>query len=402
VDQPFILGVNYWPRKKGVNWWSEFDKGEVREEFSIIRELGMSVVRIFLMWEDFQPEPQMISKECLKNLVKVCDIASSLNLKLDVTFFTGHMSGPNFAPQWMLQGEKPQYVKQVVSRKRIVESGYLNPFANQSAIDAEKLQLSVVIRELKDHPAIYCWNLGNEPDIFALPPSDEIGKEWASKLVNIIHKIDQVHPVTCGLHIASLLYNNGLRIDQIFPLMDFAVMHSYPMYMMGMVNNPLDPEFVPFTCALTAALSGKPVLMEEFGGCTAPQGKGSFEWEWIGYGREQKQFMASEEALAEYIAVVLPKLVEIGVVGAMTWCFADFHPDLWDRPPYSDSWHERFFGLIRPDGSHKPHAKVIREFAATNPTVKAATKVIQLPYCKAEYYENTLEKILTLYEQWNS
>ena len=52
TEQPFILGVNYWPRRKAMYWWSNFDAAEVREEFAIIKDLGMSLVRIFLLWED--------------------------------------------------------------------------------------------------------------------------------------------------------------------------------------------------------------------------------------------------------------------------------------------------------------------------------------------------------------
>ncbi len=400
MNQPFILGLNYLPRKKGLYWWSDFDAGEVQEEFSIIHELGLTVVRIFLLWDDFQPAPDEISASNLNNLITVCDIAASHNLKLDVTFFAGHMSGPSWVPRWMLHGEKPQYIRQVVSAGKIVNSGYLNPFSDESVIEAEKLQLRTVVQLLKDHPAIWCWNLGNEPDLFAIPHSDVIGEKWASDLVKTIKDVDPSHPVTCGLHIASLLYNNGLRLDQIFSKTDFAVMHSYPMYMSELTGNPLDPDFVPFTCALTAAISEKPVLMEEFGGCTAPPGKESFEWEWTSYGRETKQFMASEEALAEYFAAVLPRLVDVGVIGALPWCFADYHPSLWDRPPCSESWHERFFGLVRPDGTFKPHAKVISDFAATHPVVLPAKKVITLPYKSSEYYENTLEKFMTLYQQW--
>lgn len=402
MNQPFILGVNYWPRKKAMYWWSDFDAGEVKEEFSIIHELGLTLVRIFLLWDDFQPTPDKISASSLNNLVKVCDIAAALHLKLDVTFFTGHMSGPNWAPRWMLHGDKPPYVRQVVSDGKVVESGYLNQYSDEMMLWAEKLQLRTVVQLLKDHPAIWCWNLGNEPDLFAWPSSDLAGEKWASESVDTIHEIDSTHPVTCGLHVASLLYNNGLRLDQIFAKMDFAVMHSYPMYMLGVARSPLDPDYVPFTCALTASLSGKPVLIEEFGGCTAPPSRESFYWEWISYGQETKQFMASEEALAEYYAAVLPKLVDVGVIGALAWCFADYHPSLWNRPPCLESWHERFFGLIRADGSIKPHAKVINDFAATHPEVISAKKVTILPYTSSEYYVNTLEKLLALYQQWNN
>ncbi|MEZ4516553.1 MAG: hypothetical protein R3C44_06845 [Chloroflexota bacterium] len=80
--------------------------------------------------------------------------------------------------------------------------------------------------------------------------------------------------------------------------------------------------------------------------------------------------MASEEGLAEYIEAVLPRLVEVGATGAVIWCFADYVPELWDRPPCDEAKHERFFGLVRPDGSLKPHAEAIKRFAATHPRYK--------------------------------
>ena len=89
------------------------------------------------------------------------------------------------------------------------------------------------------------------------------------------------------------------------------VMHAYAMYG-PWVRWPLDPEFVPFTCALTAALCGKPVLMEEFGGCTALPGRGSHVWRWMVNRFPRSQFMASEEAMAKYVAAVLPRLVAVG------------------------------------------------------------------------------------------
>jgi endo-1,4-beta-mannosidase len=400
MNNRFLLGVNYWPRKKAMYWWNDFDTGEVEDEFSLIQELGLTIVRIFLLWDDFQTAADQISVESLEKLIKVCDIAACHGLQLDVTFFTGHMSGPSWAPGWMLHGEIPHYVRQVVSGGKIVDSGYLNPFDDEAVLAAEKLQLQTVVNQLKSHSAIWCWNLGNEPDLFAWPASDQVGKKWAFDMMKIIREIDGVHPVTCGLHIASLLYNNGLRVDQIFSKADFAVMHAYPMYLLELAEGPLDSNFVPFTCALTAALSGKSVLMEEFGGCTAPPGKESYEWVWNGYGQETRQFMASEEDLAAYYEAVLPKLVEVGAIGAFTWCFADYHASLWDKPPCLESRHERFFGLIRPDGSLKPHAKVIKDFAATNPVVKEASRRINLPFQAPEYYVNALANIQELYEQW--
>lgn len=402
MTQPFVLGVNYWPRKKAMYWWSDFDEGEVREEFAVIRDIGLNVVRLFLLWDDWQPTPDTVSTECLKNLTKVADIAAANGLQLDITFFTGHMSGPNWSPRWLLDESAPipsKWVRQVVSQAKVVTGGYRNPYHDPVALDAERLLLRTVVGALKDHPAVWMWNLGNEPDLFAWPNDHVAGQQWVREMVGLIKGIDPVHPVTCGLHAASLVDDNGLRIHEIYAETDVAVMHSYPMYAEGWSREDLDTDFVPYTCALVSALSGKPTLMEEFGGCTAPDGGESQYWEWVSYGRPKKQFMASEEALAEYLKVVLPKLVEVGATGAMTWCYADYIPELWDKPPCEEARHERFFGLVRPDGTLKPHAQVIKDFAATKPVVLPAKRTVTLDITPEEYYQEPARHAVRLYHE---
>lgn len=364
----------------------------------MIHDLGSKLVRIFLVWENFQPAPDKISTSSLNNLATVCDIAKNNDLKLDVTFFTGLTSGYNWAPSWLLHGKKPIFARKVVSGGVIVNRGILNLYSNPMVFGAQILQLRTVIKALRDHPSIWCWNLGNEPDIFAQPPSDAAGEKWAIEMVATIREIDPNHPVTCGLHLASLVNNNGLRLDRIFPQMDLAVMHTYPLYAMPLAKNPLDADFVPFTCGLAAALSGKAVLMEEFGGCTAPPGKDSFNWMWMESGHFYRQFMASEEALAQYFAQVLPRLVDSGAIGALVWCFADYHPSLWEKPPCSGARHERHFGLIRPEARLKPHANVIKAFSLTQPQVISASRAIHLPFTNDEYYKHPLLKIWKLYK----
>jgi len=405
MSQPFTLGVNYWPRRKAMYWWNNFDAGEVREEFSLICDLGLKVVRPFLLWDDFQPEPTSVAPEALQNLITVADIAAENGLGLDLTFFTGHMSGPNWSPQWLLGGDThpyPDFVgrREIVSRGKVVTQGYRNMFHDEIALNAERLLLKTVVGALKDHPGIWMWNLGNEPDLFAWPKSSDEGAAWVKEMVGLIKSIDPQHPVTIGLHSAEIHFDPGLRIDKVFAHTDVAVMHSYPMYT-PWARHPLDPDFVPFTCALTAALGGKPVLMEEFGGCTAQPGESSHTMKWTETtGREREQFMASEEDFAEYIRLVLPKLQHSGATGAMLWCYADYVPELWNLPPCQNAVHERFFGLVRPDGSLKPHAKVIQEFAKTKPQVKPISDYATLNIDADEFYANTLGHLVDLYEQY--
>jgi endo-1,4-beta-mannosidase len=215
-------------------------------------------------------------------------------------------------------------------------------------------------------------------------------------MTGLIKSIDPAHPVTVGLHTASLFTSQAFRIDKAFAIVDVPVMHTYPMYV-DWLRDPLDPDFVPFSCALTTALCGKPTLMEEFGGCTVAPGEPSAVWEFNAYGQARTQFMASEEAFAAYIEAVLPKLVEVGATGAMLWCFADYAPQLWDKPPCDQNIHERFFGLVRPDGSIKPHAEVIRRFAATHPTVQSARRAVELDVTPDEFYRDPAGHTRRLY-----
>ncbi len=403
MTDPFVLGVNYWPRRKAMYWWPNFDADEVREEFDVIAGLGMTVVRIFLLWDDWQPTPDSVSADCLKHLGAVCDIAAERHLGLDVTFFTGHMSGPNWAPGWLLADgtDHPSpMVNQVVSGGQIVNKTYRNMYHDAQARAAEELLLTTVVSEYKDHDAVYVWNLGNEPDLFAWPNTPADGRAWVKDMTALIKDLDSTHPVTCGLHIESIEQDNHFRINEIYAETDVAVMHGYPMYQ-SWSRDELDPDFVPFMCALSSAFCGKPTMAEEWGGCTAAPGEASQVWEWTAYGQPRTQFMASEDDFAEYIGKVLPKLIEVGSTGSVFWCYADYIEDLWDKPPCKESKHERFFGLVRPDGSLKPHAEVIKQFAATNPTVDPnPTRTVTLDVTPDEYYANPKDHAARLYQDY--
>jgi endo-1,4-beta-mannosidase len=405
VGDGFPLGVNYWPRRKAMYWWADFDRGEVAEEFDVIEELGISVVRIFLLWDDWQPSADAVSAERLRDLGVVLHLAAERGLGLDVTFFTGHMSGPNWSPGWLLDpaanGYPSPYIRQVVSGGEVVDTPYRNMFHDPTALDASRRLLETVVGEYRDHAGVWMWNLGNEPDLFAHPHDAASGRSWVREMTQLVKDIDPVHPVTTGLHTASLFADNGLRVDHVFNESDVAVMHGYPMYV-DWARHALDPDFVPYLCALVTALTGKPCLAEEWGGCTSPDTAGSANWAWTAYGSPRTQFMAGEAEFADYVEAVLPRLVDVGATGAFMWCFADYHPDLWDRPPCDDGGarHERHFGLVRPDGSLKPHAEVLRRFGATGPTIRSPLRTVTLDITPDQYYLDPATHARRLYQEW--
>jgi hypothetical protein len=139
-------------------------------------------------------------------------------------------------------------------------------------------------------------------------------------------------------------------------------MHAYPLYS-PTARSFLDPELVPFSCARTAGLSGRgrPALMQEFGLCTAPAGDAGRTITDDFLGQPRPQYLASEEEAETYYRLVLEGLVDTGASGAYAWCYGDYDPRLFDRPPLATAVRERTFGLVRADGSEKPCAGVFRE-----------------------------------------
>jgi len=70
-ERPFILGVNYWPQRTAMFMWREFDKAVMDQDVAIISGLGLSCIRIHLLWEDFQPTPKTVPAAMLERLVEL-------------------------------------------------------------------------------------------------------------------------------------------------------------------------------------------------------------------------------------------------------------------------------------------------------------------------------------------
>lgn len=405
--QPFLLGINYWPRRKGTLWWEQFDPGEVAEEFGMIASIGLKVVRFFLLWESFMPTPTSVDPARVRQVVQVADLARQAGLQIQPTFFTGHMSGPNWSPPW-LWTDTPVRVgeKQNLSVRRLDYPGHRihNMYTADWVIAAESRHIAEVCGALRGHPAVWGYSLGNEPDLFCKPPTADIGRRWIRDRVAEIRAAAGPGPRTLiGLHTASLDADPGFRIHHAAAETDVSVMHGYSMFSV-VARHKLDPDYVPFACALTAALAGRPVLFEEFGICcwdpTLGPGEGRFaempRWD----GTIRREYIASEDEAATYYAEVLPRLQRVGAIGAFAWGFMSYDPATWDREPCNRQTHERFFGLWRADGTLRPMGEAVAAFAKANPTIRPPERRVELGVTPDGYYADPLTHQKRLYEAW--
>ena len=383
----FELGINYWPRRSAMYMWEEFDLGEVRDDMTHIAGMGFDVVRVFARTKDFLPGPSSVDAGMIARLVKVVRAAADAGLKVVPTLIVLNMSGTIWWPSWMLNEQgRPADI-----------------FSDPVVLRSQALFAETCGTSLAGDAAIRGFDLANEIDDAQLPRSREAGCTWASLLAGVIRTASPGAQIRIGAHLPSLTTDNNMRVDDLACIVDEDVMHAYPLYS-DFARSFLDPELVPFSCALTAGLSGagRRTLMQEFGMCTAPKGSTGRTITDDFLGAPRSAYLASEDEQASYYEAVVERLFATGAAGAYAWCYCDYDPQLFGRPPLATAVRERTFGIVRADGSEKAAATVFRRLRERRDagTLVQSTVSQVLDVSADEYYRAPAKHFGRLYAKW--
>ena len=320
-------------------------------------------------------------------LVEVARAAKDAGLKVVPTLVVINMSGQMWWPEWMLDSQ----------------GAPRDLFADPQLLDSQALLVETCARALAGDDSVRAFDLANEIDDAQRPRTRDDGGRWATTMAKAIRRGAPGVPVQIGTHLPSLAASNNMRVDDLAAITDEDAMHAYPLYS-DVARSFLDPELVPFSCALTAGLSGtgRRTLMQEFGLCTAPPGMAGQTITDDFLGQPRSQYLASEDEAAAYYDAVLQRLVETGAAGAYAWCYADYDPRLFDRPPLATALRERTFGLLRADGSEKPAVDVFRALRARRDagSLPAPNVPAVLDVTADEYYRTPAVHFARLYASW--
>jgi endo-1,4-beta-mannosidase len=371
--------------------WRELDLAEVRDDMAQIASIGFDVVRVFALTQHFLPRPMTVAPDMVARLEEVALAARDAGLRVVPTLIAINMSGHIWWPEWMLNAQGMP----------------ADLFSDPVILRSQALLVETCARALSGDESIRAFDLANEIDEAQRPQSRDAGRLWASLLASTVRRAAPGTPIQIGAHLPSLTTANNMRIDDLAAVADEDVMHAYPLYSKA-ARSFLDPELVPFSCALTAGLagSGRPTLMQEFGLCTAPPGAAGQTITDDFLGQPRSQYLASEDEAAGYYDLVLEGLLRTGAAGAYAWCYGDYNPRLFDRPPFATAVRERTFGLVRSDGSEKPAADVFRTLrkrrdAGTLVRAAAAGPCV-LDITPDEYYRAPEAHFERLYASWLS
>ncbi len=258
--KPFVpWGFNYDHDEPGRliedYWLTEWPK--VEEDFREMKELGANVVRIHLQFGKFMETAEKPNEASLKQLAKLLTLAERTGLYLDLTGLGCYHKAD--VPAWYDALDEP------------------SRWAAQASFWA------AVAKQCKDSPAVFCYDLMNEPVVGGgkRKPGDWLGgafagkhfvqfitldttgrvphtvaSEWIRTLTKAIRQHDARHLVTVGL-VDWSLDRPGLRSgfvpDKMAADLDFICVHIYPKK--GEVSKAIE--------TLRGFAVGKPVVIEE-------------------------------------------------------------------------------------------------------------------------------------------
>jgi hypothetical protein len=259
-ERPFTpWGFNYDHDDAGrllEEYW-ETEWPTVVQDFGEMRDLGANVVRVHLQFGRFMAAPHRPNQAALRQLSKLLALAETAGLYLDLTGLGCYDKAA--VPAWY------------------------DALSEQDRWAAQAEFWEAVAQRCAGSPAVFCYDLMNEPVVAGAPRSpgdwlgppfagkcfvqfitlDAAGREryavaqsWIRTLTAAIRRHDRRHLITVGLVDWSLDrpgLTSGFVPERIAPDLDFLSVHLYPEQ--GKVPEALE--------TLKGFAVGKPVLIEE-------------------------------------------------------------------------------------------------------------------------------------------
>jgi hypothetical protein len=260
----FNYGIDEQNRLLEDYWDAEWSK--VVEDFREMKTLGANVVRIFLQVGKFMTSPTQPNETALNQLARLVALAEQEGLYLDLTGLSAFRKAN--VPAWYhARSEKEHW-------------------------EAQARFWGAIAARVGHSPAIFCYNLMNEPiapagrknpdDLLngefagfhfvqylsldqAGRPTDEIARQWIRQMTAAIRQHDHRHLITVGALPPSpqLGYFSGFVPDKIVGELDFLSAHVYPRA--SKVSDAIQ--------TVKDFAVGKPVVIEETSGlyCSAQE-----------------------------------------------------------------------------------------------------------------------------------
>lgn len=326
--------------------WRDFDAEVIDSDLQSLSENGVTHMRVFPNWRDFQPvmpllrghgvlngycmegeteptNPYYLDDVMMERFSVFLDLCDKHGIKVIVGLVTGWMSGRLFVPSLM-------YGKDVLT--------------DPTALYFEQLFIRGFISRFKSREAIYAWDLGNECNCMGDATRIE-AEHWTAVIANAIRAADATRPVVSGMHSLQTDPDKSWRIEDQAMWCDVLTTHPYPYWCAHTRNDKtLSLRTTMHATAENKYYSecgGKPCLAEEIG--------------------TMGPMLSSNDAAAKFLRTNLFSLWSNDSAGVMWWCAHE--QTMLSAFPYSTNMVELELGMLNPDRSPKPVTLEMKKFS---------------------------------------
>lgn len=381
-----MVGVNYFDHETGwaPKLWQKFDEGRVQQQLRMLKEQGFNSIRVFLTYESFHREAGKIDPEGEAKFRKLLAMCRELGIYV-------MPSGPDHwegTPDWRKKGDR---------------------FADETLLKADEAWWTAFAERFKDEPALWAYDLYNEPMIgwdspamkarwnewlnreygsveriaaawkrpanevgttgdIAVPPPQAalndgrlydyqrfrefIADEWTRRMAEAIRSADKRHLITVGniqwaapIMIGEVKHYAGFNPRSNARYVDFTTIHFYPIDQ-------------PRPCDSPEGLMVNRVYLEAvLHLCSVGKPLLLGEFNWYGGNTETHKGWNLPPKPPEHQVEWCQELLDIGkgrLCGYLNWAFADT-PGSMDITRWSGLWTEQL--------ELKPWGKVFGQFA---------------------------------------
>ena len=347
----FQLGCNYWASHAGIYMWRNWDKNVVEQDMQRLQKCGVSILRVFPLWADFQPltlarnnsfkeflqgdqpldrhTPEGaagVDPVMMERFREFLELAKKYSMQLIIPLITGWMSGRMFFP--------PAFADR-------------NPISDCETIKWELRFVRCFVEHFKHYDNILAWEAGNETNVMSF--ADEGYKQgnyyvWLSNIAGAIRSADPSHPVIAGIHGLTVHGDLGITISEVGEICDVLTVHPYAAFVPHCYVDGYDTMrsklHATTESIMYSHISGKPCLCEEIG--------------------HLGNSLGCEESSAQYLRANLYALWAHGFPGLLWWCA--FDQEHLTYAPYDWCACEQELGLLRSDGTPKAKAEEMLDF----------------------------------------
>ena len=351
------VGLNYWSSAHATRMWKDYDPAVIEKDLALLEEHGVSMIRVFPLWDDFQPIKVLqyggrngtfnrevcffdgekplpdtmagragMDQTMLDRFRDFCDIAEKHHIKLIVAIMTAHMTGRHYMPPALEN---------------------LDMMTDPFALKWEMKFYDCFVRTFKDHPAIAAWETGNEMNYTAPVKNADHAWVWTKMMHDIIRLADPDRPIV-GVMAENLYESRGkspwLISDQ-GELSDIGSVHRYDilnpaaadgwMHLRQLYRNATE-------CRIISDITGKPCFTEETG-----------NW---------RNLALSMEGVGNALNALLWTGWAENCRAFLWWCAFD-QEQMHFAPYHWGDWAGLEHGVFDIDGNAHPAAGVLKKFS---------------------------------------